>query len=218
MKGAARTPILAALLLGAVVPSREAAAQDRRWEVSPEAGYLFGGTLLSERDFLGRKITGTLENAGVYGVRAAFLASPSLILEIQAARTDARFDLKTGVSEDISSFRTDILIGSAGYRFAVAGSFPYVSLGAGAARLDAGLGHRETRFTAAAGAGVEKFLVPSVGFRLDGRLFVTRLGGSSLGIPCSVPESADGSLPARPCRRRDWLANSDVTAGLVFAF
>lgn len=214
-----RRRVAAAVLAGAVLAARGAAAQDRRWEISPEAGYLFGGTLISDRDTLGGKITGSLENGGVYGVRAAFVAGPHWLVEVQASRTDARFDFRTHSAETLSAFRTDSLTGSAGYRFdPVAGSLPYVSLGAGAARLDPGLGRRETRFTAAVGAGVEKFLYPALGFRLDGRVYATRLGGSSLGIPCEVPASADGTLPARPCSRRNWLANADVTAGLVFAF
>ncbi len=213
-----RSPALLLLLLAGLLAPRIAGAQERRWEVSPEAGYLFGGTLISDRDTQGHRITGGLENAGVYGARAAFLATPSLFLEVQAARTDARFDFRAGGAETLSSFRTNTLIGSAGYRFDVAGSFPYVSLGAGASRLDPELGRRTTRFTAALGAGVEKFLYPAVGFRLDGRVYAARVGGSTLGIPCEVPASADGTIPARPCDRRNWLTNADVTAGLVFAF
>lgn len=206
------------MTLAALLVAAGSEAQEHRWEVSPEGGYLFGGKLISDFDAVnGRKITGALENAGVYGLRAAFVARTNILLDIEAARTDARFVLQDGPTQEVSSFRTDFLIGSAGFRFEVAGSHPYLSIGAGAARFDPSTGRRETRFTAALGTGVEKFLYPSLGFRLDGRLFASRLNGATLGLPCSVPESPDGSA-VRPCSGRSWLWNSDVTAGLVFAF
>ena len=197
-------------------------AQEHRWEISPEAGYLFGGSVVSDRDEAGKKVTGSLENAGVYGLRAAYLTSPNVEVEIEAARTDARFNLTRASGVEQSSFRTDYLIGSGGYRFKVLDaedSIARVSLGAGAARLETGGVSPTTRFTAAAGAGFVRYLYPRLGFRIDGRVFASRLDGVNLGTSCAIvfPSGPPEEFP-RPCKERSWLINADVTAGLAFGF
>lgn len=209
--------VLVLVLAGLLTPAATL-AQERRWEISPEGGYLFGGAVISDRDPDGKKIHGDVRNAGVYGLRAAFLPTHRVGLELQASRTDARLELRQRSTLLVAPFRTDYLIASGFYRIEVADSLPYVSIGAGAGRLEPGHGRDVTKFTGALGAGVEKFLVSSFGFRVDGRVYATRTAGSAI-LPCTTFDaSQDGTLTPRPCTRRNWLVNADVTAGIVIAF
>jgi hypothetical protein len=206
------------VILGLSAP---VSAQEHRWEISPEAGYLFGGSIVSDHDASGRKVTGGLENAGVYGLRMAYVASSDAEIELQASRTDARFSLTQSSGVEQSAFRTDYLIGSGVYRFRVGdaeNSIARVSLGAGAARLETGNAPRSTRFTGAIGAGFVRYLYPRLGFRLDGRVFASRLAGLNLGSSCRIFVSGPPEDDSRPCDQRSWLINADVTAGLTFGF
>jgi hypothetical protein len=213
-----RPRAFAVLLLAGLLTPAAALSQERKWEISPEGGYLFGGAVISDRDLDGKKIHGNVQNAGAYGARAAFLPTSRVGLELQAVRTDARLELRQRSTLLVVPFRTDYLIASGFYRFEVAESLPYVSLGAGAGRLEPGHGRDVTKFTGALGAGVEKFLFPAFGFRVDGRVYATRTAGSTL-LPCATFDaSQDGTLTPRPCTRRNWLVNADVTAGVVIAF
>jgi hypothetical protein len=213
-----RHRVFAALFVLALLRPAGVMAQERKWEISPEGGYLYGGAIISDRDPDGKKIHGDARNAGIYGLRATFLPTPRIGLELQAARTDARLELRQRSTLLVVPFRTDYLIASGLYRFEVADSLPYVSLGVGAGRLEPGHGRDVTKFTGAIGAGVEKFLFPAFGFRVDGRVYATRTAGSTL-LPCTTFDaSQDGTLTPRPCIRRNWLVNADVTAGVVIAF
>jgi opacity protein-like surface antigen len=90
---------------------------------------------------------------------------------------------------------------------------PYISVGAGAARLTPHVpdtpANRETRFTTTVGAGVKVFFNRNVGMRFEGRYYGTSL-------PDSDRRSCDRHFDR--CDNRGWLSNGDVTGGLIFAF
>jgi hypothetical protein len=199
-----------------------AIAQEHRWEISPEGGYLFGGSIISDHDADGKKITGGLEDAGVYGLRAAFVANPNLEFEVEAVRCNTHFSLERATSLNVSPFRVDYLIGSGAYRFKIgdsAASLGYLSLGAGAGRFEPSHGVTVTRFTGALGAGFKRFLFPGLGFRLDGRLYASPIEGANLGEGCTVANpNSPAPSPSRPCNQQSWLVNVDVTAGIVIGF
>ena len=70
-------------------------------------------------------------------------------------------------------------------------------------------GNNEIRFTAGAGGGVKLFPVPSIGVRLEGRVFATFLDAAGTGLACG----GRGCLIAL---HLDVAWQAEFTAGLVF--
>jgi opacity protein-like surface antigen len=197
-------------------------------EISPFAGYLFGG----------RFQRGTLaifdadvdvDNHETYGARLGWNLTSKLELEAQVSRTETAFVtpgsrvLFGNSGRRLGDLTIDYLLGYGTFNFGRGRAVPYVTLGMGAARLDADVckdivtipekpcvnPDRDTRFTASVGTGVKIFATPHFGFRLDGRYYGTLLRGDR-------GSSCDHSRCDR--NRNDWLSNGDVTGGLLFAF
>lgn len=216
--------LLAAYLLA---PICSAQVRGGTVEINPFAGYLFGG----------RFPQGTLaifdtrvdvDNHATYGARLGWNITSKVELEAQVSRTETEF-LTPGSREvfgnsgrRLGDLTIDYLLGYGTFNFGHGRAVPYVTLGMGAARLDADVCRgvvtipgkpcvnpdRDTRFTASAGLGVKAFLTPHVGLRFDGRYYGTFLRDDSRSSRCD-----------RGCdNRTDWLSNGDVTGGLIFAF
>lgn len=216
--------LIASLLLVFALPSL---AQNRSVvEINPFGGYLFGGTFdRGSNALFDTKVD--VDDHATYGGRLGFLVTRAIEVELQYSRTETAF-----VTHD----RGD-LFGSGGQRlgdldidyYLAYGTFyfghnprikPYITLGAGAARLDPKVpgvsANAENKFTASLGAGLKTMFTPHIGLRIDGRFYTTRLRGND-----------DNGRNDRDCRddfwsscrdRSDWLTNGDVNGGLVIAF
>ena len=93
---------------------------------------------------------------------------------------------------------------------------PYVTLGAGAARLDPKVtgttASAENKFTASLGVGVKTMFNPHFGLRFDGRYYATRLNNNNDDRNNRRCDSFSDRCD------NDWLTNGDVNGGFVFAF
>jgi len=201
-----------------------AAAQvrDRTFEISPYAGYLFGGefsrgtTALFDFDV-------QADDAATYGARLGYNLTGKLQLELQLSHTETAF--VTGdddghlfgpdAEEEFGGLDIDYALGYLTFNFGRRRAVPYITLGAGVAKLDPEIAgtSEETRFTASLGAGVKIFFTPSFGLRFDGRGYATSLSDDD-----NNDDFCDGFFDECDNNRREWLNNGEASLGVIFAF
>ncbi len=220
-------PRIALIALVALLVSSFGAAQIRTGtiEISPFAGYLFGGHFARGTTSL-FDTTVDVDDHATYGVRVGYNINSKFEVELQGSRTETAFVTHNGgdglfggsTSQKLGDLDIDYYLASMVFNFGHRRAVPYISLGAGAARLSPTVpdttASREYRGTATLGAGVKVFVNPHFGFRLDGRYYATSIGNNDNrdhGNRC-------GSFSDNCRDRTDWLNNGDVTGGLLFAF
>lgn len=173
-------------------------------EVSPFAGYFFGGTILGYPTHL------AFADEATFGVRIGWNATPQIEPELQWSRTKTEF---SPLPVNFVKLNVDYFLGGASYNFVSGAVRPYVSLDLGAAHIDAIDFVPETLFTISVGAGIKYFFTPNFGLRLDARGYTSPTNDELKGI-CQV-QGPSGSISS--CTK-NWLLNGDVTGGLVVAF
>ena len=177
-------------------------------EISPFAGYLFGGSLSHSLDpNLHLSVADRLD----YGLRIGFNATPAVEPEIQWTRTETNI---TGTAIPVK-LEIDYLLAGASYNFSTGAVRPYISLGLGVAMLNSAVGISSgTGFAASLGVGVKAFFTPNFGIRIEARGYESELPRGYFPFTC-VGDS--GNVSPVPCVS-GWLLNGDVTGGLIFAF
>ncbi len=221
----ARVAVLSvlALSLAGICP-----AQVRRGtvEISPFAGYLFGGNFPRGSNALFNFDVDVGDHA-TYGARLGYNLTSKIQVEVQFSRTETAFVRSrdrelfgSSSRQKLGDLKIDYVLGYGTFNFGHWRAVPYVTLGMGAARLAASRivcprclledPRVENRFTASLGAGVKTFLNPHFGLRFDARGYTTSLRNSR--------DDRCDRLFDDCGRRHDWLTNGDVTGGLVFAF
>jgi opacity protein-like surface antigen len=209
------------LLLLAVAASSVAQAQIREGtvEISPFAGYLFGGEFArGTTSIFSTKVD--VDDEATYGARVGYNVSEKFEFEVQASRTDTKFvtnndQLFNPGQENLGNLRIDYLLGYGTFNFGHRRAVPYITIGAGVARLDPNVpgsnARRDTRFTGSLGIGFKAFVNPHFGFRFDGRGYATSLGNRNDRFGCRNDFFDD-------CDNREWLTNGELSGGLIFAF
>lgn len=207
--------VSAALLVASTVLGQ---VREGTAEIEPFAGYFFGGRFA--------RGTTTLFPSGVdvddhftYGGRIGYNVTSLFEIEGQFARTETSFvthdnsGLFNNSTQHLGDLNIDYWLGYMTFNFGHRRAVPYITFGAGAARLDphipASMATRDTRFTASAGTGIKVFFTPHAGIRLDGRYYATSLNRDDNRCD-NFFDNCHG--------RRDWLSNGTVTGGLLFAF
>ena len=191
-------------------------------EVTPFAGYLFGGKLLSSPPipFVGFDQIAVADHFD-FGVRLGFNASSTIEPEIQWTRTNTALMLEPVPGQPNllkPSLTIDYLLAGASYNFLSGNIRPYVSLSLGAARIsEVGqlnlVGYQlmpATNFAVSAGVGVKMFMTPNLGFRFEARGYGSETPGNFVAA-CSMGDVS------RSCVK-SWIMNGDLTGGLVIAF
>lgn len=209
-----RPRILAAVLL-LTLP---AAAPGQTVEITPVAGYRFGGGFAATSGLEPAEAAADfeVEDAASFGVHVGVRVADDGEIEVLYARQDTRLatsGLFTGaplfdLALETFQFGGNYLFGEEGSRLR-----PYVGAGLGVTRLlpePAGL-RDETRFSASFAAGVKVWLGRHVGLRFEARGFFTVLESESdafcrTGEECLV--GVEGSD----------ISQADVRAGLVLRF
>ncbi|HEY3203383.1 MAG TPA: outer membrane beta-barrel protein [Thermoanaerobaculia bacterium] len=212
---------VSALLFCAILASAGVAtAQVRQGtvEISPFAGYLFGGTFARGSNALFTSAVDVDDHA-TYGGRLGVNLSSLFELEFQYSRTDTSFVTRDtggvfdGGRQDLGDLNIDYYMGYLTFNFGHRRVVPYFTMGAGAAHLDPRVpgvsASADTRFTASLGGGLKVFVTPHFGLRFDGRGYTTSLGK---GRHISCNDFFD------TCSDRHWLTNGEATGGLIFAF
>jgi opacity protein-like surface antigen len=197
-------------------------AQVRRGtiEISPFAGYLFGGTFARGTTELFNSSVDVDDHA-TYGVRLGYNVTSKFEFELQASRTETGFVTRdnsglfgNSTSQRLGDLDIDYYLASAVFNFGHGRAVPYISAGGGVARLSPSVpdtnASREYKGTGTLGAGIKIFFTPNIGLRFDGRYYATWIRNNR-------NDSCDRFFSS--CSdRHDWLSNGDVTGGLVFAF
>lgn len=204
--------------------ARPAAAQVVRqgtFEISPFAGYLFGGEFARGTTSLFNTRVNVADHFD-FGGRIGYYVTSKFGIEAQYTRTETDFVTRDrndhGLFErssrqKLGGLDIDYFLGSMSFNFGHRRVVPYVMVGAGAARLDPHVSgsttSSETRFTATVGTGVKAFFTRNLGMRFEGRYYGT-----------SLPDSDRRSCDSRfdRCDNRNWLSNGDLTGGLLFSF
>jgi hypothetical protein len=203
--------VIVVLVGGGVLP---ASAQPRygahRFEISPFAGYQFGGTLrVQDGDLL---IKADMNYGGTLNVTVR----PGVQMEFAYVRQDTELRLR-----DYAFGRTETLFAMAVEYFHIGGLYegrsgrvrPYGLVTAGLTHFNPKPQDRssEWRFSAGLGGGIKAFVTERLGFRFQGRLLFPYFGASS-GLWCSAPGGCFVSFNGRV------IVQADFTAGLILAF
>jgi len=194
-------------------------------EISPFAGYLFGGEFArGSTSLFGFEVQA--DDEATFGVRLGYNLTDNFEMEFQASRTETAFVTKDNElfdpnEQDFGDLTIDYFMGYGTFNFGRRRAVPYITLGAGVARLDPNVpgtnARKDTRFTASLGIGVKAFVNPHFGFRFDGRGYATSLGDRADDNDFFCDNDDDFF---RDCdsNRTEWLTNGEISAGLVFAF
>ena len=188
-------------------------------EISPFAGYLFGGEFSrGSNDLFDFRVEA--DDDVTYGIRLGFNLTDNFEMEFQASRTESAFVsdddvLFGGNGNSFGDLTIDYFLGYATFNFGHGRAVPYFTIGAGVANLDPDVpgtsAQSDTRFTGSLGAGVKVFVNPHFGFRFDGRGYATSLGDNNNNFGCDDEFFDD-------CNNNDWLTNGEISGGLIFAF
>ena len=225
-----------AFVLSALAPLASAQVRSGTVEISPFAGYLFGGNFPRGSNALFPTRV-DVDDHLTYGVGIGYFLTSSTEFEARWARTETRF-ANHGSSQvfgghnsgpTLPDLTIDYFMAYGTFHFGHRRAVPYVTLGLGAARLDTGdvtiycaqittpcptlNPSTSTRFTAALGGGVKIYANPHLGFRLDGRYYGTYLNSRDR---CDV--FSDGHTFCSNSDRTNWLGNAEATGGLVISF
>jgi hypothetical protein len=191
-------------------------------EISPYAGYLFGGEFArGSTSLFNFKVQA--DDDATYGIRLGYNVTDSFEMEFQASRTDTAFvsddshDLFGSDQETFGDLTIDYYMGYGTFNFGHRRAVPYITVGAGVARLDPDVpgtrARRDTRFTGSLGIGVKAFVNPHFGFRFDGRGYATSLGNRN-----NDDFGCDDFFRDCNSDRNEWLTNGEISGGLIFAF
>ena len=190
-------------------------------EISPYAGYLFGGEFARGTTSL-FDFEVQADDDATYGIRLGYNLTDNFQMEFQASRTDTSFvtdddELFDSNEEEFGDLTIDYYMGYGTFNFGHRRAVPYITVGAGVARLDPDVpgsrARRDTRFTGSLGIGVKAFVNPHFGFRFDGRGYATSLGDRN-----DDDFGCDDFFGDCDSDRKEWLTNGEISAGLLFAF
>jgi hypothetical protein len=163
-----------AILLAAMFPAMNASAQTV--EITPIAGYRFGGGFFEELTQQPVDLDGAASFGGV--VNVAF--RDTLLIEALFTHQEATLVVPASLFGPETRWRltVDHMMAGGLQEFGTGRARPFLTGLLGLTRY-AAPGDAEIRFTAGAGGGVRLFPVRNLGVRLDGRVFATLadLGG-----------------------------------------
>jgi hypothetical protein len=192
--------------------------EPHRFEISPIAGYQWGGSF--ETDAFDVIPSGSLRlnDSFVWGAILSFLAQPGSAVELSYLRqdTDIEFDPITGSTVDLGGFAVNYIQIGGRQEFATQGRVrPFLSGSLGVGILDPkveGFGS-DTRFSWSIGGGLKYMAGESqrIGIRTDVKLWVTPVPSGDYGTWCDF-------YGCFVVEGTEWLTQGQATGGLVFAF
>jgi hypothetical protein len=193
-----------------IVLAAPASARAQAVEITPFAGYRFGGDLFElatgrRLDADGAPSVGVLVDV-LFGPRTEGIHVEGLFSrqQVQVETRQSDFDPPTLVSVEVDHVQVGGI-----HELSDGRARPFISGLVGLSRY-ASRGDAEVRFSLGAGGGVKLFATRHLGLRLDGRAYVTFVDAGAAGV-CG----GNGCL-LRFTASPVWQA--DFTAGLIVAF
>jgi Outer membrane protein beta-barrel domain len=207
-------------ILAATVAAASAQVREGTVEISPFAGYLWGGEFArGTTSVFDTRVD--VDDEVTYGIRFGYNITDAFEIEGQWSHTGTNFvtnddSLFGPGGSELGDLDIDYWMGYVTFNFGHGRAVPYVTLGAGVANLDPDIPgvntNSDTRFTGSLGGGVKVFFNPHFGLRFDGRGYATSLGDSDRHNFCDDDDFFDD------CGDTEWLTNGEVSFGLLFAF
>jgi len=203
-----------ALLLALAPLAAQAQGSLYRFELTPTVSYRFGGTIDGRDNAFTRADLKVDDNAS-FGVTFDIPLGSNIQLELLANRQSSqlRFDrgLFGGTADvadiDVSYYHAGIL-----WQWGDRRVSPYVVASLGVANLNPDVpgASTENRFSASIGGGVKVFVSDNVGFRFEGRGFVSDINGGNGG-------RNDCSYHDNYCYGNDF-SQGQASVGLILAW
>jgi len=190
---------------------RRTTAREDRFELTPFAGYRWGGTIFADQTFIFTQDVEVKSSAN-FGVNVGIpVGDTGMKLELMANHQSSQLEAAGGLFDPTAGVADiDITYLHAGLQIPFARSrsmTPYFIISGGIANLDPQISGvtDETRFSASAGLGIKAPISDSVAIRFEGRGYYTALEEDT------------------ECNFCDYFYNEDfyqgeVNAGLVFSF
>jgi opacity protein-like surface antigen len=210
---------LALWLAAAPVQAQLTEVSDKRFELTPFAGYQWGGSFDTEAG--GTVPAGTLRINDSFGWGAvlSFLAQGGTAVELTYLRqdTDVEFERVAGTTTNLGDFAVNYLQIGGRQEFGRGGRLhPFVtgSLGIGIfdPQPEGGELDSSTRFSWSVGGGARyMFASGRVGIRTDLKLWVTPVPSGDYGVWC-------GFYACGVAEGTAWVTQGQVSGGLVLAF
>ena len=217
-----RVPLLF-VFAAAMTTTAFAQVREGTVEINPYVGYLFGGEFSRGSTNLFDFDVETDDDV-TFGIRLGYNVSDTFEMEFQASRTETAFVTEDDELFDPDEFAfgdltIDYFLGYATFNFGRRRAVPYITVGAGVARLDPDVpgsgARRDTRFTGSLGLGVKAFVNPHFGLRFDGRGYATSLGDQDDDDDFFCDD--DDFFDDCDSDDREWLTNGEISFGLLFA-
>jgi len=210
---------VALVIVALLAPSTAVVAQEKKWELSGNVGYKFGGGFETRR--LDEDLKGSFQAGVNYGASIGYNFNPQFMLEAAWNRQDSALDvqpLSGGNKTEAFGLNIDQYHGNfIWHAYNRNPNFkPYFLLGLGATTFSPkGVDiDSETKFSFALGGGMKYATSDSFGLKLQGRWTPTYINSSPGGIWC------DPFFPfyCYQLSSAHYASQFDVTAGVVFKF
>jgi len=207
-----------ALCLAAPVEAQLTEVRDKRFEITPFAGYQWGGSIDTHAG--GSLPAGDLrlKDSFAWGAVVSFLAAMGSAIELTYLRqdTDIEFDPAAGGTKtNLGGFAVNYLQFGGRQEFGHSVQFrPFIDGSLGIGILDPGaeqLGS-STRFSWSIGGGARYlFASERAGIRADIKLWSTPVPSGEIGVWCGFYScvAAEGT---------DWITQGQLSGGLTFLF
>ena len=214
-----KTGILITLMVLAAVP---AAAQDRAgtFEISPFAGGNFGGSLYSYTGPSTPYVKLDVGDSAAYGARFAYNFSRWAGIEFGWSHSSSGLYTGPGGAfapqTRVGTFDNDAFEANGVFSFTRGQVVPYFTVGGGVNSMkltqNAVGSSSDTRFVANMGIGVNFWVNPHFGIRIEGKVRSTNVGNN--GSSCGNHNYCDNNY----YYDSSWYTSGEATGGLSFAF
>ncbi len=191
------------------------AAWAQRVEITPFAGYRFGGNITTDGDFFFDQLADfEVADGSSVGVILDFRLIDNLFLEFNLSRQDTKLREDFGLLDpgiDLLDLKVDYYHVGILYQWAPGQIRPFVTASLGGTRFDPDARDLDslTRFSVGLGGGVKFLFSDHVGLRFEGRGFGTLIeDGDEVYCDFGDCYHSDGT----------YLWQGEVRAGLVLAF
>jgi opacity protein-like surface antigen len=177
-------------------------------ELTPFVGYRWGGELEAGDNTL-FDVNVDIDESDAIGMSIEIPVALGLSVEIRGVQQETDFIQNQplfGEDAVIAGVQLDYYHAGVSWQWKIGDVRPYVAGGLGVARIDPEGGSSEDRFSVTFGGGVKLDVLEWLGFRFEGRGYVTNIDDNFDGDDCCFE------------RYDDNIVQGEVNVGMVFSF